>query len=210
MAQINLLKQQKTIGRGSLSFLPGLFVKLLVLILAAVVAYYGWSIIKERQVKKETASLQKKVAENKAAAAQNPDRDELLTRQQQLLKLSTLLDNHVYWSQVMPELAKATLKTAHYNSLKVAGDNTLVLNVNVPNLSELDKFLQVFDLPEFSKNFSNIRVGAFHTSQNGDQTVINFEVKMAYNPALLKYNPSAADNYMPDTQKADFSSPRAN
>lgn len=186
MAQINLLKQ-KSASQNFLEGLPALIVKLLVVVLIGVLVYYGWIYLKQRDVDGQIVELQERIAQSKQSVLENENRNELFTRQAQLQELDKLIEGHLYWSQLMPALANVTLKSANYSGLKILDDGEITLKVTVPDLVELDKFLQVFDLPSVNSKFSNVRIGSFHKVQDEDNTVLSFDVKMQYNPEILKY-----------------------
>lgn len=186
MAQINLLKQ-KSSGKNWLKLLSSLIAKLLMLAVLAAVVYYGWLYSQYRKAVAETASVEAKIIEAKKQAANIKKRDELLTRQGQLSQLDALVSNHVYFSQIFKPLADVTLKTSQYSSLKAFSNGNISLSVTVPNIQELDKFLQVLNSPKFIENFSNVRVGSFNKIQENDNVSYKFEINMNFNESLLQY-----------------------
>ncbi len=186
MAQINLLKQ-KSASQNIAQRLPGIISKLLIAALVLVLGFYVWTVLQMRSMDNQTIELQRQIAQAKSEVDGNENRNELLTRQEQLNEFNSLIDGHIYWSQIIPALADASLKSANFSNLKILDDGDLSLRVSVPSLAEMDKFLQIFDLPKFNKNFSNIRIGSFHKVPDKDKTVLSFEVRMKYNPVLIKY-----------------------
>lgn len=186
MAQINLLKQNSP-SKNIADAVPGILVKLLIVILVGLLGYYAWLFYKTKAVGKNIVSLQESIAKEKKEIADQKDREELLTRQQQLQQLDSLITSHPYWSEVLPALAKVTLKSASYSNITATQEGYLIMSVKLPTLIDLDKFLQVFDLPEFSSNFSDVSIGAYHKVADGDKTSIVFEMKLKYNPKLLQY-----------------------
>lgn len=168
-------------------------VRFLVLALLALVAYYIWLFIALNNTEKEINLNQNKIKTDTEAAMHVPKRDELLVRQIQLKELEGVISNHLYWSQLLPEIAKVTLKTASYSSLKVDKSNELVMTVTVPSLLEFDKYLQVFDNPDVNANFSNIRISGLHKIeqgtdfQNSNASPLSFVVNMKINSDLIKY-----------------------
>lgn len=188
MAQINLLKQSGG-SRKSWQSLPKILARLALALLIAVAAYYVWLAVSYGQTDKAIQTAQQKIQADQQSALDLSQRNEVLTRQLQLKNLNDLISQHVYFSQLLPALADATLKTASYTSLQVNSDNSLTLAARVPTLGDLDKYLQVFDLPEFYKNFSNLRIGGFSKSKDPQTngTSLTFEVKMDYSPKLIQY-----------------------
>lgn len=185
MAQINLLKKN-SFSEDFSEKIPSVLVKVLAAVLLMVLGYYGWLYSAVGKNTKELARLEKKVSDDRASALSMKERSELLVRQQQLKAFNTVTESQVYWSQLMPVLASSTLKSSIYNGLKVSPDGFVTLEVSVPNIQELDKFLQVFDLPEYNKYFSNVRIGSYSKVQDDKGTQIKFEVKFIFNPDIIK------------------------
>jgi len=187
VAQINLLKQKKS-SEGLVAMLPALLVKLLVVVLVAVVGYYGWLFFKINRTEKNIVNTQGEVTRVKQELVNVSNRGEIYTRQAQLMELNKLIDSHPYWSNVFPAIAKVTLKKAAYSNMVVNNDGTATISVTVPTLEDVDRYLQVFDMADVSGNFSDLKVGAFHKSQEGDGISYKFDVRLKFNPVLLKYN----------------------
>lgn len=185
MAQINLLKQKQASSSDTLQTITGLVVKFLILVLVGLVAYYAFLVFRSSSETKKALSLEEQIAAKGKQLASRPERDELLTRQQQLKELNTLVNAHPYWSGVLPAMAKVMLTTANVVNFKAVQDGTITMGVTVPTITDVEKFLQVFDLPEFNNNFYNIRIGSLGKSQSGDSLLVSFDVRMNYNPALL-------------------------
>ena len=196
MAQINLLKQSST-ASNTWDNLPKILARLLIFVLIILVGYYAWLVIDTQSIASKTTSTQAEINLDKQKALSTAGRGEVLTRQLQLKDFQDLLAQHLYWSQLMPVIADATLKKATYSSLKVDGEGLLTLAVNVPTLEDLDKYLQVFDLPQVNKYFSNVRISSYRKVQGPNSTGIAFEVNMNYNKSVIKYNAPAASDITP-------------
>ena len=187
MPEINLLKQNTSSGSFSDSA-PKIFAWVLLLVLICLVGFYVWLYFQSKSIEEQAKTLQQSMANKKKEALEMEERDELLTRQAQLKALTGLVGGHVYWSQLLPEIAEVTLKTASYASLTAGGaDGRISLETTVPSLVDLDKFMQVFDLPQFNKNFNDIRIGGFNKAQTKDGSSIKFRVDMKYNPQIIQY-----------------------
>lgn len=185
MAEINLLKQSAP-KTSLVEYLPSFLTKFFVGVLLALVVYYGWVYVQGRSVAAETEKVQSEIAKEQQAISQKPRRDELITRQGQLSELERILEAHQLWSRLLPELGRVTLKTATYSTIKALSDGTMSVTVTVPSTADLDKFLQVFDDPRLSQNFSNLKVGSVTSVQKGGVLVTSFDVRMKFNPGLLK------------------------
>ncbi len=187
MAQINLLTPNTTkpnLGQAVLS----IAVKVLFVALILVAVYYGWLLYTDRKTTAQIQDLSNKINEAQAAVIKRTDREELIVRQGQIQALQSLMSNHLYWSKLFPELANATLKTASYVSFSANSDGTATMVVAVPSYVELDKFLQVFDMPEFNKNFSDVKVFSINRSQNGDVIETHAQLQLKYRKELIRPN----------------------
>ncbi len=195
VAQINLLKQ-KSSSLASFDIVPSILVKVFAGALIALVVYYGWIYIRINKTNAEIASIQEQIAQGRKDVVNTKERNELLTRQAQLKELNGVLGKHAYWSQIFPEIARVTLKTAKYSDIKASDEGDFSLSVEVPNISDFDKYLQVFDNPKFNANFSDLRVSGYHKSQDSEENMANikFDVKMKYNSSILNYNPATTQN----------------
>jgi hypothetical protein len=192
LAQINLLKQNNSSGADS-GFKDGvvkIFVRLLLVVLVVLVVYDGWLFFQSKSIDGKISSVQTQIAGQTQQALDLTGRGELLTRQQQLKNLNTLVAAHVYWSQMFKPLADATLNTASYSNLQVGIGTNLILSAAVPSLTDLDKYMQVFNLPQFNQNFSDIRISGFTIAQGKNSSSVKFNVQMKYNPSLIQYHSS--------------------
>ncbi len=190
MAQINLLKQSVP-EKNLWTILPNIFAKVLLVLLVLLAAYYGWKVLESKNIAKSIRALELKISEEKREGLTLPKRDEVLVRQQQLQALNQVVENHLYWTQIFPELARVTFNKAHYSSIKIGADGILNMTGTVPTINDLDKFLQVFDLPAFNKHFSDIRIGGYNKIQGQDNnSTVDFDVMMKFNPELIKYKGS--------------------
>lgn len=190
MAEINLLKTPSA-GQSLMEKLPGIVIKLLAVLALAVLGYYGYLFVKVKSVNKQAGETQTAIAQSKNEALAMPGREEFLVRQAQLKEYGGLVASHDYISKLFPSLAKVTLKSAYYTSMNMTSDGKLTLTAMVPDLQSLDKFLQVFNQPEVSKNFNNVRTSGFSKQQTADGTAYTFQLLMDFNPALIS---AAANN----------------
>jgi len=186
MPQINLLKQ-KTSSQVFLDYFPPLMVKILAVAVLVLVGVYVWKYVQARDLAKQIVEEQQAVSDTTQKAGSVPNRNEIYTRQAQLAAYNQLLGKHVYWSAVLPALAKSTLKGASYSSISMTNEGTLTLTVTVPSLDSIDQYLQVFDQPEIYQNFYNLRIGAFRKIETAGGESYQFDAQLDFNPALLEY-----------------------
>ena|SRR3989344_3789535 len=189
MAQINLLKQSQPSGLSNLGIFPVLS-KFALLFALLLVAYYGVVYFQIKSANKQIVTLTERIAEQEKELAEIPRRNEVLTRQAQALEQDKLVSSHAYWSQLLPELAKVTLKQANYLSFRAVTDGGLNLSVRVPSIAELDKFLQVFNSPQLNKYFSDVKIGGINKVQEETESYVRVEAQLKYDPGLLKYKES--------------------
>lgn len=185
MAQINLLDGEQTRGfkRNGYSLLS----KGMLVLLLLVALFYGYLYIRQGSIQKQINQVREKTAEAQAEATSNTDRNELITRQGQLAALNPLIDDHVYWSGLLPELARISLRQSSYVSISAAANGNLVMSVEMPTYADLDKFLQVFDLPEYNKQFRDVRVLSISKGAEEGSVSYVMRVQLAFNKDFIKH-----------------------
>lgn len=188
MPEINLLNSNKSQHSNLGQNLLGIGVKFLVVILVLSIAYYVWLFISGGQATSKVDDLQASISKAQSELLNQKDRQELIVRQGQLDALKTIMTNHVYWSNLFPKLSQATLKTASYVSFAASEDGTGVMEVSVPSYTDLDKFLQVFDFPQFTQNFSDLRITSISKIQEGDVLETKAQIKFKYNGTIIRKN----------------------
>jgi hypothetical protein len=187
VAQINLLKQNVSVGSQLQKDIPKFLVRLFLIILVGIIGYYGWLFFQAKSLDSQIAETNVKINSEQQSGLTEKNRNELMTRQQQLKSLNGLVASHSYWSQLFKPLADATLKNASYSNLQVSLDGGLSLSVAVPTLEDLDKYMQIFDLPQFNQNFSNVIIGGFTKVDSKNSTGVQFQAKMKFDPKLIQY-----------------------
>lgn len=186
MPDINLLQNESHNIGSDVSLIARIIARLLMLLTLLVFAAYGFLLFlgwnSQNELEKVNVNIQTKQAESIA----NPDRNELVTRQEQLGELETLVDDHMYWSYLMPELARVTLKSAKYSSIEANNDGKLNMTVILPSYEEVEKYLQIFDLPEYNEQFSNVRIVSISKTQTESNIEIQLTIQLTFNPEFIK------------------------
>jgi cell division protein FtsB len=185
MVDINLLGSQKKTTEYSKT-ISSFIAMALAVALVLVLIYYAYLFIGGRRTAAHITTLQEEITAAEAKIQSNVDKNELFTRQAQLKDLSVLLKDHIYWSALVPELARTTLRSAAFTSFSLKENGDVSMIVDVPSYAELDKFLQVFDLPEFNQNVSNVRVQSVVKVQRENSLRINAKVEFSYRISALK------------------------
>lgn len=186
MSEINLLHTDSKGSGVNTSFATTLLARLfLILVIIAVAIYavlyfYTWK--NSNSLKTVNAQVQKLETE----ALANKDRNELVTRQDQLSELETLISEHVYWSYLLPELSRVTLKSARYTKIEAGKDGKLSLAVNLPSYSDVEKYMQIFDLPEYNQQFSNVRISGISTVQKDEAIEVELRLQLTFNKEYIK------------------------
>lgn len=184
MAEINLLKNP-TSNHSPVQAISGIVVKLFAVLAVGIVVFYGYLILQVKSATKNIAQTEQDIITSKTAALAAPGREEFLSRQAQLKEFSNLVAAHAYYSKFLPAMAKVTLKSAYYSNITVGQQGKVTMNVVVPTLADLDKFLQVFNQPDINKDFQNVRLGGFSKTQDQSGLVYTFQVQMDFNPGIL-------------------------
>ncbi|QQS22804.1 hypothetical protein IPM19_04220 [bacterium] len=185
MADINLLDSQahtNVIRARSKQWI----LRLVTIALVAALLLYAGLFLFSWQAERKTADVKRTIDSTVAEMQNNEKRKELLTRQGQLKNIDQLLTTHLYWSGLLPELARVTLTSAQYTSISATDDGTLELTVTVPSYAEAEKFLQVFDLPEYNKQFSNVKVMSLAKAEQGNLLATSMRLSLTLNKDLLK------------------------
>lgn len=188
MADINLLDQESSVSKIKnqskqwLSRIAGVIL-VLSLLLYGYLFYSSWSL------NNQIGESQAKITQYQSELQNNKKRDELIARQGQLKYTNQLLDNHMYWSILLPELARVTLNSAKYTSIETNVEGELGLTVTVPSYSDAEKYLQIYDLPEYNKNFSNVRVMSLSKTEQDNLLKTTMRLRLTLDPTFLKTRP---------------------
>ncbi len=185
MPEINLLNntgQRPNIA----STIASTMSKALVVVLILLLAYWGYTLLATRSVRNNIATAKFAIEQDQQDIIKNGGRSELLTRQAQLKQANTLISNHVYWSRFFSDIAKATLKTAAYGGFAADANGVITASVLVPVYQALDQFLQVFDLPAYNGNFSDVKIVSVSKSQDEDTQSLDARVRFNYSVGSLK------------------------
>lgn len=186
MPDINLLQSRIEEGGVNSSSLARIISRVLMLLVLAVVASYILLLFAGWHAKSKLTEVNDKIQAVQASAIANKDRLELVTRQEQLSELETLVNNHTYWSYLLPELARVTLKTAKYSEIDAEDDGKLTLTATLPNYEEIEKFMQIFDLPEYNQQFSNVKILGINRVVSETSVATQLRVELTFNPQYIK------------------------
>lgn len=185
MSEINLLQTQSAFHqvkeRGKRWLL-----RLMTLAFIVTLALYGYLFYRDWSGQKQISENQAVIAEVQSSLEKDQKRSELLVRQGQLQTVNQLLAEHSFWSGLLPELARITLVSAEYSLVETTPQGDLNITVTVPTYAEAEKFLQVFDLPEYNKYFSNVRVLSLGQSGKDGVSQTTMRIQLTMDQSLLK------------------------
>ena len=186
MADINLLQSTTSSPALMVTKIKRVIARVLMIVLLVIVAGYGYLYFDLYQTNKNLTTTETAIAKAQSEALSNKDRSELITRQGQLKELDTLVKQHLYWSYLLPELARVTLKSAKYTAIDAGEEGKLNLTVSLPSYTDLEKFMQIFDLPAYNQQFSNVKIMSIGKTQQDAQVEISVRLELTFNPAYIK------------------------
>jgi len=79
------------------------------------------------------------------------------------------------------------LKNASYLSFRAENQGSINLAVQLPTMTDLDKFLQIFDSAKINKYFTDLKMSGISKVVEKDQNYLKVDVRLKYDPVLLKY-----------------------
>ncbi len=185
MPDINLLSTDNQESNYS-SAGAGLVTKILGVVLIITLLYFVYLWFAVSQARKELASSIAKTSSAQNEAINRKERSELVTRQGQVQSLNLLIQNHLYWSYILPELARVTLRSSTYSNVSAGADGTLNLTVRAVEYSDLDQYLQVFNLPQFNQQFSDVKILAVSKAQQGSNLESEMRLELKFNPDFIR------------------------
>ncbi len=185
MADINLLQTQSPVSAIKSQGSRWLF-RLSMVILIIVVGAYLVLWFFDLRTSRKLSNAKTEIKQAQDTLSNNKNRGELITRQAQINNVNKLLANHKYWSSFLPELARVTLTQAQYSIIEVDKEGHLNLTVTVPSYADAEKYLQVFDLPEYNKQFSNVKVMSLSKIQQDETIKTTMRLQLTLNSDLLK------------------------
>ncbi len=197
MPQINLLGQDTKRYSEQFARGPLYAVRFFVFLFVALIGVWGFLFVRTRMINGVAAYTQADIVAQQKKILSDERRRELLVRQGQLDFANRLLSSHEYWSRLLPELARVTVKTASYISFLAEANGEAHLKVTVPTYKDFDLYLQVFDLPEFNKVFSHVTVSSVGKFLQGDTQSVRFDVALRYNEDFLKTVDDTTTNNLP-------------
>ncbi|MBP9686549.1 MAG: hypothetical protein KBD66_01990 [Candidatus Doudnabacteria bacterium] len=185
MPQINLLGQDAERSTTSFGKGPVYIVRVFALLFLLLLALWGFLVLRVKMNTTKAQELSASIQKAQDEIVAMPAWRQVVVRQGQVKAAEGLLDGQQFWSRLLPELARVTLQSASYLSFSADARGTARMSVSTPSYAEFDKFLQVFDLPQFNNQFSEVTVSSVEKYQQGDSQLIRFDVAVTYDTAFL-------------------------
>jgi predicted glycoside hydrolase/deacetylase ChbG (UPF0249 family) len=83
-------------------------------------------------------------------------------------------------------LARVTLKSTSYASIQATAEGLLNVSITAPTYEDLDKYLQVFDLPQYNEQFSEVKILSITKTQDENSVQNEMKLQLKFNPAFIR------------------------
>lgn len=186
MAEINLLNTDSAQSHSLAAKSKKWLMRVVSLIFVGVLVYYGFLFLSGQNAEKDLEEAKNTVTSYQNEINESSRRQELITRQGQLNQVNKLVDAHLAWSQLLPELARVSLTSARYTNIEAKEDGQLDVTVELSSYADADKYLQVFNLPQFNSSFSNVTIMALTRSQDEEGSKVSMRLRLEFDQELLK------------------------
>lgn len=184
--ETNLLGEQKSL-RGHRPVLPrssfGAVVWLLLAILILVGTIFGSLYYFEKQKITQKTDIEFQIKEiDQKVEDRSENLNQVLGVQFSLNQVSSMLDDHIRFSQVWDELAEYTLKEVRFSTLQATTEpEKFIVGGGSSNFAQLGRVLLGL---EFSPNFSKIKL--LSSKPEPTTGTVQFEILVEVKPSLLK------------------------
>ncbi len=197
MTQINLLhtdSEQKT--HAVYRTLNVLGIIILIVALGSFVFFYLGA--------QSLNSSVSKIAQSRSAAQSGLENSKeypaLLSAQQKLKNLQSLLSQHTNWSDLITKFADATLKSTTfsdgtttstiYNKFSATSDGTVQISGIIGSFTDLDRLIKGLELQDFNSYITNVSLTNVGTAEKNSG--ITFTLAISFNKDILSAQAAAA------------------
>ncbi len=190
MANINLIPQNQLKAQApNHSLMLGLIFAII-----AVAAMFGgffiFGLVMDQNKKQAEADKLVVMREKESYADVSADAKLL---QKQLSSLKTVLDKHIYWSQLLWNLEDRTLKTVSISSFSAAVPGQVELEAVAPQYGEVAKQIQAYIQDPFFASYRLNRASLAATADGKTKVVFSLSLQLA-NDALLQTDQQLIQN----------------
>jgi Tfp pilus assembly protein PilN len=184
MAEINLLKSElQARSKFSLSRASRVALYVVIVLLVLEGLLYGLIFFYERQVRKNILALdQENASTDFEIGKTEKDRLEAISFQTRLGNLKTLLDSHLFWSELLKELERVTYRGAQFTALGGdEGEQKLIISGSVPSYKDLAKLMLGLTT---SPQVKDVVLGSSGL-EKGTEGGYGFTLEVTFNPSVL-------------------------
>lgn len=184
--EINLIKEESGASFDWAKKITSSLLVFFVAILFITEIYFGldwW----QTQENNKLAIITKEVSNvNREISVINNEADEAIKYKNKLIILSSLLNNHVYWSNFLNWLEKNTLSSVQYDNL--TGDLTGIYSFNATAKTFADVSWQVksFSDDPITKKVSVVQASVLKSKENEKGGQISFVLDLEVDPIIFK------------------------
>ncbi len=182
MAEINLL--QSSNNQHSERTVQKILNTVGVVLLVLVILGYGALFALAKQATNAAQSTLSQEETIKKSIVTKEEYPALLENQVKVKSVQSLIDSHLNWCMILPNLAETTLKATTLTKLSANSDGTATVSGTVNDFQTLAKAIQAFeqDQKQFIKDVKLVNVGK---SSNSDTISIAYTLIITFNNKVL-------------------------
>ena len=183
MADINLLQNANVPSNSHQGLFRSLSAAGMVLLFVSIglfALFYFLDISTEARLSDATEkknSIEQKIKEQEGYKP-------LVVNQTKAKNLEVLLDDHLNWSEVLPQFAKSTLNNAKYTKFLANQDGGATITGTVSDFQNLSKLMKAFQLGE-DRYIQDVKLTSVALGSEGSND-ITYTVKVTFNKESLK------------------------
>jgi hypothetical protein len=181
MANVNLIPKDQG-AKPSLQRYTSRGLIVAVLVVAAAIGglfiYNRILVVRENNFKSQTAQVLREQEQYAAVS------EEAMTLQVQLSSLQKLLNDHVYWSELLWHLEEKSLKNGRIDSLQGNRSGTINITASIPSYTDLSKQIVAYLSDPFFESYS--LTSASLSSDEDGSTRINYNLTLVLAKNALK------------------------
>lgn len=184
--EVNLIREERGI---SFNWSKNLATMFLVFSVAAVVLaeiYFGLDWWQKQEIKKTELTVEEIARFDREISALNNQANEALKYQEKALALSSLLNNHVYWSNFLTWLEKNTLSSVQYEALSGDLSGAYTFAATAKTYADVSWQTKAFLNDPLTKKVS-VDQASFAKSKDASKgSQVTFSLVLEVNPAVFK------------------------
>lgn len=192
MAELNLLQTDNTQKAQASNLVNNSLNVLGVVVLAVVLVMSAILYINNRNLTKQIADASQQQNSTESNFQHQSGYAKLISSQQKLKDLQSLLKQHSDWSSIITKFASATLAnteldnkvtSAIYNKFSANSDGGVEISGTVGSFADLDRLIKGFELQDFDSFITDVRLTNVGTSK--DNNAVTFTLDISFNKDIL-------------------------